>query len=188
MEYTRQLLRWKRGEPEWFNTGLIDEGKSTDDENSDYTKGFKLAVLDETVYVGKRDGNLFQSLDSGNTWKDLTSNLPLRFEHFNAIVFAGSTVYIATDAGVLTSADGGHWGVITDKAGSHTITDQIAVDATRVYGAGAEGIYQLNNRSEWKKISPEVPDTVISLVIIVNSKNNYTLPPPGRRGFLTSPR
>ena len=165
VEYTRQLLRWKRGEPEWFNTGLIDEGKSTDDENSDYTKGFKLAVLDETVYVGKRDGNLFQSLDSGNTWKDLTSNLPLRFEHFNAIVFAGSTVYIATDAGVLTSADGGHWGVITDKAGSHTITDQIAVDATRVYGAGAEGIYQLNNRGEWEKISPEVPDTVISLVI-----------------------
>ena len=50
---------------------------------------------------GKRDGYLFRSLDGGNTWKDLTSNLPLRFRHINEIVFANSTVYVATDAGCL---------------------------------------------------------------------------------------
>ena len=103
---------------------MVDTGESLEDDE-DFRKGFSLAVSEETVYVGKRDGSLFQSFDSGNTWKDLTSNLPMRFERFNAITFVGSTVYVATDAGVLTSADGGHWGVITDEAGTHTIIDQI---------------------------------------------------------------
>ena len=167
VEYQRQLLRWKRGETEWFNTGLVDTGKSLDDDE-DFRKGFSLAVSKETVYVGKRDGSLFQSLDGGNTWKDLTSNLPLRFERFNAIIFFGSTVYVATDAGLLTSVDGEHWGVVTDKAETHTIIAQMAVVGTKVYGAGDAGVYQLNNRGEWEKISPEVPDKVISLVLNVD--------------------
>ena len=162
VEYMRQLLRWKRGESEWFNTGLIDTGESLDVGNN---IGFKLAVSGKTVYVGKRDGDLFQSDDSGDTWNDLTSDLPLRFARFNAIVFAGSTVYVATDAGVLTSEDGEHWGVITDQAGTYTLIDQIAVSGRTVYGAGDDGVYELNNSNEWEKISPRVPDNVISLVI-----------------------
>ena len=164
VEYMQRLFRWKRGESEWFNTGLIDTGKSLG-ENSDFPRGFRLIVSGETVYVGKRDGHLFQSLDSGSTWKDLTSNLPLRFERFNEIVFAGSTVYVATDAGVLTSEDGEHWRAITDKTGTHTIIDRMAVAGMTVYGAGDGGVYRLNNGGEWEKISPEVPDSVISLVI-----------------------
>ena len=165
VEYMRQLLRWKRGESEWFNTGLIDTGKSTD-EDDDSVKGFRLSISEETVYVGKRDGSLFRSLDSGNTWKDLTPNLPLRFEHFNAITCVGSTVYVATDAGVLTSEDGEHWDVITDKArAAHTTIDQMAIVGTEVYGAGDAGVYQLNNLGEWEKIAQEVPDKVTSLVI-----------------------
>ena len=159
-EYMGQLLRWKRGESKWFNTGLIDT-----DKNDDSTQDFKLAVSEATVYVGKRDGNLFQSFDSGNTWKDLTANLPLRFERFNQIVFAGPTVYVATDAGVLTSEDGEHWRAITDTAGTHILIDRMAVDTTTVYGAANDGVYQLNSRDEWEKISPEVPDSVTYLVI-----------------------
>ncbi|RKU34759.1 hypothetical protein C6496_19150 [Candidatus Poribacteria bacterium] len=162
VERKRQLLRWKRGASEWFNTGLIDTAKSIDDSN---VKGFKLAVSEAVVYVGKRDGNLLQSVDSGNTWKDLTPNLPLRFERFNEIVFAGSTVYVATDAGVLTSEDGEHWGVITDTAEGQTVIDQVAVAGMTVYGAGDGGVYQLNNGNAWEQISPEVPDSVTSLVI-----------------------
>ena len=162
VERKRNLFRWKRGESEWFNTGLTDTGKSVDESND---KGFKLAVSEEMVYVGKRDGHFFQSLDGGNTWKDLTANLPLRFKHFNDIVFADSTVYVATDAGVLTSEDGDHWGVITDKEGTHIAIDQITADATTVYGAGDGGVYRLNNRGTWEKIAPEVPDNVTSFVI-----------------------
>ena len=167
-EYKRRLFRWKRGEPEWFNTGLIDKTKlpdNYDDAVKENQKSIALAVSEETVYVGKRDGHLFQSFDSGNTWKDLTSNLPLRFKHFKEIVFAGPTVYVATDTGVLTSETGEHWRAITDKTGGHTVIDRIAVSGTRVYGAGDEGAYQLNHRGEWKKISPKLPDSVLSLVI-----------------------
>ncbi|RKU14274.1 hypothetical protein C6503_15325 [Candidatus Poribacteria bacterium] len=164
IEHRRQLLRWKRGESEWFNTGLVDEGESKD-ENDGLIKKLKLAVSEEIVYVGKRDGSLFQSFDSGNTWKDLTSSLPLRFERFNDITFAGSTVYVATDAGVLVSENGEHWRAITDKAGIHTLIDRIAVDATTVYGTSNEGVYRLNNRDEWEKILSEMPDSVVSLVI-----------------------
>ena len=162
-EYMGQLLRWKRGESKWFNTGLMDT-----DKNDDSTGDFKLAVSEATVYVGKRDGSLFQSFDSGVTWKDLTANLPLRFERFNEITFAGSTVYVATDAGVLTSEDGEHWRALTDTAGTHTLINRMAVDTATVYGVGDEGAYQLNNRDEWEKISPEVPDNVTYLVISGN--------------------
>lgn len=162
-EYTRQLLRWKRGESKWFNTGLVDTDSG--DKSDTSMMGFKLAVSEETVYVGKRDGSLFQSFDSGVTWKDLTANLPLRFERFNEITFAGSTIYVGTDAGVLTSEDGEHWRATTDTAGTHTLIDRMAVDPTTVYGVGDEGVYRLNNRDEWEKISLEVPDSVKSVVI-----------------------
>ena len=163
VEYKRRLFRWKRGDSEWFNTGLIDTGKNSDEED-DFIRGFKLAVFGKIVYVGKRDGHLFQSLDGGDTWKDVTTNLPLRFERFHDITFAGSTVYVATDAGTLMSKEGEHWRALTDKTGAYTITDRIAVVGTTIYGAGNERIHQLNRRGEWEKISPEVPDRVISLV------------------------
>ena len=164
VEYMRQLLRWKRGESEWFNTGLVDEGKSRD-ENDGFIKDLKLAVSEEIVYVGKRDGSFFQSFDSGNTWKDLTLSLPLRFERFNDITFLGSTVYVATDAGVLTSEAGERWHIITDTEGTRTIINQITVNNRVVYGASDEAVYRLNNRDEWEKITPEVPDSVTDLVV-----------------------
>ena len=164
VEHMRQLLRWKRGEQRWFNTGLTDTSKRSP-FSDDSIKGFKLAVSAETVYVGKRDGSLFQSFDSGVTWKDLTANLPLHFERFNEITFAGSTVYVATDAGVLTSENGEHWRALTDTAGTHTRIDRMAVAGMQVYGAGDAGTYRLNTRDEWEQITPEVPDSVKALVI-----------------------
>ena len=159
VEYKRRLFRWKRGELEWFNTGLIDRVGVSDDIFKSLAEGrtdrrnndLKLGVLGETVYVGKRDGHLFRSFDSGNTWKDLTSNLPLRFSHINDIVFAGLTVYVATNTGVLTSEDGEHWRVITDKTGANTIIDRIAMAGAAVYGVGGSGAHRLDNRGEWEK-------------------------------------
>ena len=161
VEYKQRLFRWKRGDPKWTDTGLRDVTQPFDNP---LNSRFKIAVSEETVYVGKRDGHLLRSPNGGNTWKDLTPNLPLRFEDFNEIVFAGSTVYVATDTGVLTSADGEHWRVITDKEGAHVTIDQIAVTDTAIYGASNTGVYKLNNRSRWEQILPEVPDRVISFV------------------------
>ena len=125
--------------------------------------GFKLAVSAETVYVGKRDGRLFQSLDGGDSWRDVTASLPLHFTRFNEIVFVGATVYVATDEGVLSSQNGEYWRVITDKMDARIVIDRFAVDGTTVYGAADTGIYRLEG--EWQQISPEVPDKVISLVV-----------------------
>ncbi|MDE0015401.1 MAG: hypothetical protein OXU51_04385, partial [Candidatus Poribacteria bacterium] len=129
--------------------------------DGDLKYGFRLAVSGETVYVGKRDGRLFQSLDAGSSWKDITPNFPRQFTCFKEIVFASSTVYIATDAGVLASRTGGHWRVIADEV----VIDRFAVDGSTVYGAGDMGVYRLDVHGDWKQISPVVPGKVLSLVV-----------------------
>ncbi len=161
-EWKHRLFRWKPGDSEWTDTGLIDTSGSLNDRSD---KGFKLAVSGETVYVGKRNGKLFQSLDEGNSWKDLTPILPLHFIDFKEIVFVGSTVYVATDEGVLASQNGEHWRVLTDEMGERLVIDRLAVDHTNVYGAGDTGVYRLNDRQRWHQISPSVPDEVGSLVV-----------------------
>ena len=160
IECQRRLFSWEPGRQEWRNTGLINASEQPD---SALDKGFKLAVSAETVYVGKRDGTLFQSLDGGDSWRDVTSSLPLRFTHVNEIIFADTTVYVATDKGVLSSQNGEHWGVITDKTGTPIVIDRFAVNGTTVYGAGDTGVYRL--AGEWQQISPEVPGKVISLIV-----------------------
>jgi len=162
VEYKRELFRWRLGDSEWTHTGLLDTSENLGDK---LDTGFKLAVSGETVYVGKRAGHLFQSLDEGNSWRDITSSLPLRFSHFNEIVFAGSTVYVATDTGVLSSQNGESWRVLTDATGMLIVIDRFAVDGATVYGAGDTGLYRLDTRGRWKQISPSVPDKVLSLVI-----------------------
>ncbi|MYA54931.1 sigma-70 family RNA polymerase sigma factor [Candidatus Poribacteria bacterium] len=162
VEYKRELFRWRLGDSEWINTGLLDTSENLGDK---LDTGFKLAVSGKTVYVGKRAGHLFQSQDAGNSWRDITSNLPLRFSHFNEIFFVGSTVYVATDTGVLSSENGESWRVLTDGTGMRITIDRFAVDGTTVYGAGDTGLYRLDTRGHWKQISPSVPDKVLSLVI-----------------------
>ena len=162
VEHQRRLFKWKPGNPEWTNTGLIDLGKQPDE---DLQNGFKLAVSGETVYIGKRAGQLFQSLDAGDTWKDITSSLQLPFTRFNEIVFAGSTVYVATNTGVLASQDGENWRVLTDTASQPVVIDRLAINHTNVYGAGDTGIYRLDDRGRWKQMAASVPDRVISLVV-----------------------
>ena len=164
-EYRQRLFKWKLGDPKWMDTGLINAVKQP---NADMKAGFKVAVSEETVYVGKRDGQLFQSLDGGKNWKGITLSLPLRFTHFNEILFVGSTVYVATDAGVLASQTGEHWHVITDNFGERPIINRFAIDGITVYGAGNTGVYRLDNLGKWKQISSEVLGEVISLAVINN--------------------
>lgn len=162
MEYKRQLFKWSPGNPKWENTGLVDTGDQYEDRGKD---GFELAVSGDTVYVGKRDGKLFQSRDGGNSWRDITSNLPIQFERFNAIHFSGPTVYVVTDKGTLSSETGAYWHVATDNTGERIVIDRFAVYGTTVYGAGNSGVYRLDAGGGWRQISSEIPGKVLSLIV-----------------------
>lgn len=163
VEYQRVLFKWKPGDSEWTNTGLIDLAEQS--RPTSWRRGFSLAASGEAVYVGKRDGTLFQSFDAGDSWRDITSILPLHFTHFKEIVFAGSTIYVATDEGVLASQNGEHWRVLTTEIGVRPVIDRLTVHHSNVYGAGDAGVYRLDDHGKWHQISPSVPDNVSSLVV-----------------------
>ena len=161
MEYNFKLFRWKPGDTEWYDT----EQEETVELSLDVArKDLKLAVSGNTIYVGKRDGHLVVSFDKGNNWLDLTPALPFPVKDFNDIVFAGSTVYVATDAGVVASNNGKQWRAITDAAGTPLIIQWLAVDGTNVYGVSKAGVYQLENGT-WKEIASEIPNSVTSLAV-----------------------
>ena len=169
MEYKQRLFKWEPGMAEWSDTGLIDEGEPTysyDNHDDLRFSHFKLAVLGKVVYVGKRDGHLFQSFDEGETWKDVTTDLPFAVTSFNTIVFAGSTVYVATDKGVAYSDDGTHWQTTTDMEGTPIVIDKIAVDGTTVYGIYNQRVYQVKENADiWQQVTPEIPVPISSLAV-----------------------
>ncbi len=182
VEYGKTLYRWKPGMNAWHNTGLVDEGEdafasllsSPDSYSADVatahdsitSMGFKIAVSGSTVYIGKREGHLFQSFDEGDTWNDVTAGIPFSFEKFKAISFAGPTVYVATDTGVAYSNDGTHWHVTTDAEGKSLVVSRLAVEGTTVYGQTNQHVYLLKEDSNtWKQATPEIPGSVISFTV-----------------------
>ena len=160
-EWKRKLFKWIHGDSDWTDTGLIDNSEPP----KAFDRGFKLAASGEVVYVGKRDGTLFQSLDGGKSWKNITPTLPLQFTCFKEIVFASATVYVATDEGVLVSQNGEHWRVLTDRTGARIAIDRFAVNHTRIYGADNTDVYRLDAHGKWDQISQNVPDKIVSLVV-----------------------
>jgi hypothetical protein len=163
MEYNYKIFRWKSGDARWSDTGVEETCELT---RENMRQGFKLATSGETVYVGKRDGHLCQSLDGGDNWNDITSNVPLSVAYFKEIVFAGATVHIATDKGAFSSTDGINWDVLTDKAGECIVIKSLATTEHSVYGANDAGIYHLDKETgTWEQIVPEIPDAITSLVI-----------------------
>ncbi|RKU33382.1 hypothetical protein C6499_01295 [Candidatus Poribacteria bacterium] len=166
MEYKRKLFRWRRGETKWHDTGLEDQDGISPIEG----KGFTLAAFGNTVYAGKREGALFLSQDSGDTWRDVTEKLAFQYGYFNEILFAGSTVYVLTDMGAMSSTDGETWHVLTDVDGNRLIMDRIAVNGTTTYGACDRGIYQVDHQTNtWKQITPELPHTATAFAIDGNT-------------------
>ncbi len=163
MEYNYKLYRWKPGDTWWNDTGVEETCELTHENMS---HGFKLAVLDETVYVGKRDGQLFQSFDGGENWNDITAKLPKSVEHFNQIVFDDSTIYVATDNAVFHSIDGVVWSEITNIVGDSVNIKSLVTENGVVYGANDEGIYCLNEQlGTWEQIVSDIPDVITSLVV-----------------------
>lgn len=186
VEYGKTLYRWQPGMSEWHNTGLVDKGEDafaslfsgpfdySADVSTSYdtinSSGFRIAVSGSTVYIGKRDGHLFQSFDEGDTWNDVTEDLPFPFEKFKAVVFAGPTVYVATDTGVAYSSDGTRWHAATGTESRALVVSRLAAGGTTVYGQTDQHIYLLKNGTNiWKQATPELPGSVISFAVDGNT-------------------
>ncbi len=147
VKYNDKLFRWSIGTLNWYDIGVTDMDK--------------FAVSGETVYVGKQNGHLLQSFDEGNTWNDMSTviaNLPFTVESFNTITFAGETVYVATDKGVIRSSYGTDWHILTDVEGTPLVVDRFAVDGTTVFGHAGQKVYQVKEDSDtWEQIKREIP-------------------------------
>ena len=181
VERREKLFRWKSETTIWQDTGLISQserlrtdrsGEDSDAHDFRGAAGLKFAASGRTVYVGKGNGELFQSFDEGDTWNNVTANLPFPISHFKIIAFAGSTLYVATDKGVIYSGDGTDWHETTDVDGAMLVIDKFAMDGTTVYGISdihahpARHVYQLKkDTNTWKQVTPEIPNRVTSLVV-----------------------
>ena len=162
MEYKHKLYRWRRGETAWHYTGLEDQGRISPIEG----KGFTLAASGNTVYAGKREGELFFSSDDGDTWTDVTERIAFPFGYFKEIHFAGKTVYVSTDMGIMRSRDGETWEVGTDGDGNRLIMDRIVVDGVMVYGVCDRGIYEADKQTNtWKQIAAKLPHTATAFAV-----------------------
>ena len=179
IEYERKLYRWTHGGGEWHDTGVQDAPVFGGFYAAD---GFQFAVSGKDIYLGKSDGQLFQSVDGGDTWVNVTTNFPFRLNkavtqdqllrglpHFREIMFVDSTVYVSTNDGVAVSSDGVSWRTLTDSKYTPIAMHQLAVDSTTLYGVAQAGVYRLNtNTGIWKQITSEVPGQVTSLAVIGN--------------------
>ena len=171
MEYNHKLFRWKLGEKEWYDTGVEETTELTVVKKNMY---LEIAVFGETVYVRTRNGDLIQSIDGGDTWKDITpqfiANLksPIFRPPIRDIVFAGSKVYVATHEGVITSNDGKNWCVINNEAGEPVIMAQLAANNTTLYGVSTtNSVYRLESDSgSWKQVTDEVQQTPINSLAV----------------------
>ena len=201
IKHERKLYRWTRGEHKWHDTGMQDAPAFG---NYYPRKGFQFAVSGKVIYLGKSDGSLFQSLDGGDTWRDITatfpfpldrSKLPLielselhemqrKLPHFKDILYVGHTVYIITNDGSAMSNDGENWQPLTNEKSVPITLSELAVKGTTLYGASKTGVYRLNNKTNtWIQIAPEVPGGVTSLAVaddVIYVGTNY-------RGILRLP-
>ena len=180
IEYERKLYRWTYGDRKWHDTGMQDAPVFADFYVTD---GFQFAVSGDVVYLGKSNGTLFQSLNGGHTWRDVTPNFPIqldrtesrnqllkRLPHFKEIVFSGSTVYVSTNDGVAMSDDGENWRMLTDATSTPIPMRQLAIHGTTLYGVSQTGAYRLDkDAGTWTQITSEIPGRVTSLAVARNT-------------------
>ena len=153
-ESNNNLYRWKYGTLDWYDTRLAEEiGSETPDNDS----GLKIAALENKLYVGMMNGHLLQSLDEGESWTDVTSNLPFTVASFKTVVFAGESLYVATDKGVIRSTDGKDWDTLLDEDDNPLVMNKLAVTDTTVYGESGQIIYSINIENEkWMPVTPKI--------------------------------
>ena len=139
-----QLYRWRVGEDLW--TQLRPQA---------FLNWRPLAVSGRTVYLNPVDRKLLRSVDEGETWTDVSQNLPNRDKQVGSydLVFVGETIYANSGDGIFRSRDGGEtWTSISAGLPGGYIEIQL-VDGTTLYGTNSHGIFRLTQGSDsWEQI------------------------------------
>ena len=148
----RRLYRWRVGEDLW-----------TQIRTQDFLSGGTLAVSGKTVYISAVRGKLFRSVDEGDTWTEVSQNLPNWDQEIGAydLAFIGETIYAKAGSGGGRSTDGGEtWTSIVAGLPGGYIEIQI-VDGTTIYGTSSHGIFRLTHGSDsWELIAPTQHDVM----------------------------
>ena len=146
-----RLYRWRVGQDLWTVLSPQNLGWQS------------LSVSGRTVYVSTEDGKFLRSVDEGDTWTDVSQNLPNR-AHKNRIYnhfFVGETIHVNSDDGVFRSRDGGEtWMPIAN--GTPDGVGVELVEGTTFYGTDYRGVFRLTHGSDtWEKLAsmmqPYVP-------------------------------
>ena len=142
----RRLYRWRVGEDLW-----------TQLRTQDFLSWGTLAVSGKTVYISAVRGKLFRSVDEGDTWTEVSQNLPNWDQEIGAydLAFIGETIYAKAGSGGGRSTDGGEtWTSIVAGLPGGYIEIQI-VDGTTIYGTSSHGIFRLAQESDsWERVAP----------------------------------
>ena len=145
------LYRWRVGEDLW--TQLMPQ--------QDLFGWGTLAVSDRTIYISAVRGKLFRSVDEGDTWTEVSQNLPNWSQEIGAydLAFIGETIYAKAGSGGGRSADGGEtWTPLIVGGLPGGYTDMQFVDGTTLYGTSSHGIFRLIQGSDsWERIAPIQP-------------------------------
>ena len=146
-----RLYRWKVGEDLW--TQLKPQG---------FLNWGALVVSGRTVYISSVRGKLFRSVDEGDTWTDVSQNLPNWEREIGTydLAFVGETIYAKAGSGGGRSTDGGEtWTPIIVAGLPGGYIEMQLVDGTTIYGTSSHGIFRLTQGSDsWERIAPTQHD------------------------------
>ena len=146
-----RLYRWRVGEDLW-----------TQLRPQEFLDWGALAVSGRTVYISMAHGKLFRSIDEGDTWTEVSQNLPNWDQEIGTydLAFIGETIYAKAGSGGGRSTDGGEtWTpiIVTGLPGGYI--DMQLVDGTTLYGTSSHGIFRLTQGSDsWEQIAPTQRD------------------------------
>ena len=172
VEHRRKLLIWHassqiNNDASWYDTKIEDTRNFA---KMDPLTWFTLGVSGNTVYVGRPDGVLLHSVDSGKNWEIVS--LPISVKAFKQIHITDEVVWIATDKEAIYSNDGIKWNIITNSSGQQLVFDRFVMDGTVLYAVSSSknklgGVYQLTSEYDtWERITPEIPDDATSIAVL----------------------
>ncbi len=146
------LYRWRVGEDLW--TQLTPQ--------QDLFGWGALAVSGRTVYISAVRGKLLRSVDEGDTWTEVSQNLPNWSQEIGTydLAFIGETIYAKAGSGGGCSTDGGEtWTPIIVAGLPGGYVEMQLVGGTTLYGTSSHGVFRLTHESDsWEQIAPTQRD------------------------------